>query len=78
MPTVRRFVQAIESRPLDQHPPAETLAVMRQYAPAPIDAAKIVRTTFTDRLDIALISPFSTRHYVPAQSSKQWMPTTSL
>ena len=58
MPTVRRFVQAIEkSAPWINTHPAETLAVMRQYAPAPIDAAKIVRTTFTDRLDIALIQP---------------------
>lgn len=56
--TVRRFVQAIEkSAPWINAHPAETLAVMRQYAPAPIDAAKIVRTVFTDRLDIALVQP---------------------
>jgi len=57
-PTARKFVQAIEkSVPWINTHPVETLAVMQQYAPAPIDASKIVRTVYTNRLDVALIQP---------------------
>jgi NitT/TauT family transport system substrate-binding protein len=56
--TARRFAQAVKkSAPWINSHPAETLAVMRQYAPAPADAAKIVRTVFTDHLDLALVQP---------------------
>jgi NitT/TauT family transport system substrate-binding protein len=56
--TARRFAQAVQkAAPWINTHPAETLAVMRQYAPAPIDAAKIVRTVFTDHLDVSLIQP---------------------
>jgi NitT/TauT family transport system substrate-binding protein len=56
--TAHKFVQAIEkSVPWINTHPIETLAVMQQYAPAPIDASKIVRTVYSDRLDVALIQP---------------------
>ncbi len=56
--TARRFAQAVEkAAPWINAHPAETLAVMKQYAPATADTPNLVRTHFVDRLDPALIQP---------------------
>ncbi len=56
--TAHRFAQAVaKSAPWINSHPAETLAVMKQYAPATADTPNLVRTHFVDRLDVALIQP---------------------
>jgi NitT/TauT family transport system substrate-binding protein len=56
--TARRFAQAIEkSAPWINSHPADTMAVMKQYAPDHTNGANVYRTPFADHLDVALIQP---------------------
>ena len=56
--TAHRFAQAIQkSAPWINSHPADTMAVMKQYAPDHTDGANVYRTPFADRLDLGLIQP---------------------